>query len=138
MPRVRAHSQRRVLPAAGAVLRARLARLVLHAGAQPTGAGQDAAQGQDGQGDQYRAVDQLRLPLQSANGLQTNAAIRCELLARPQALFSGAQVPLPQAGAKPASVITYQICCCQYSDMYIFSTLYISLRKGRRTLILNK
>ena len=41
-------------------MRARLARVVLHAGAQQAGAGQDAASRQDGQGDQYRAVDQLR------------------------------------------------------------------------------
>lgn len=56
MSGVGADSQRRVLPAAGAVVRARLARVVLHAGAQPTGARQDAAPRQDGQGDQHRAA----------------------------------------------------------------------------------
>lgn len=56
VPGVGAHPQRRVLPAAGALVRARLARVVLHAAAQPRRARQDAAPRQDGQGDQHRAA----------------------------------------------------------------------------------
>lgn len=60
MPRISAHAQRRVLPTAGALVRARLARVVQHAGAVSRRAGQDAAPRQDGQGDQHRAAHQLR------------------------------------------------------------------------------
>lgn len=61
--RIGAYAQRRVLPTTGTVLRARLARVVLHAAAQPHRARQDAAPRQDGQGDQHRAAHQLRYAL---------------------------------------------------------------------------
>lgn len=60
MSGVGAHAQRRVLPAAGAQLRAGLAGVVLHAAAVARRARQDAAPRQDGQGDQHRAAHQLR------------------------------------------------------------------------------
>lgn len=54
--RVGENSERRFLPAAGAVVCARLACLVLHAAAVAGRARQDAAPRQDGQGDQHRAA----------------------------------------------------------------------------------
>lgn len=56
-------TQRCLLPASRAFVRARLAGVVLHDAAAARGAREDAAPGQDGQGDQRGAPDQLSAKL---------------------------------------------------------------------------
>lgn len=59
VPWEREDAQRRLLLAARALLRARQPRLVLHVGAGPQRAREDAAPRQDGEGGQRRRADRI-------------------------------------------------------------------------------